>query len=67
MSRFTTPISTNGPDGNIFAMTAAAGRFMRKLGISNEEIKEFYVKVRNSNSYAEACAVIEEYFPIEWD
>lgn len=67
MSRFTTPISTNGPNGNIFAMTATAGRFMRKLGMPPEEIDAFYKKVTHSGSYAEACAVIEEYFPIDWD
>lgn len=67
MSRFTTVIPTDGPAGNIFLIAGTAGRLMRRLNVPSDEITAFYKRISGSKSYAEACAVVEEYFPLDRD
>lgn len=38
---------------------------MRELGVPPEEITQFYQRVLASKGYADARAVVEEYFPLE--
>jgi hypothetical protein len=65
MPRFTTKIPTDGPSGNIYVIAGTAGRLMRQLGLPKEEITAFYQRVTASPSYDAACAVVEEYFPLD--
>ena len=64
MPRFTTVIPTDGPSGNVFVIVGTAGRLMRELGVPAEEITGFYRRVTDAKSYGEACAIVEEYFPL---
>lgn len=67
MSRFLTHIPARGSDANIYAILANARRLMWQLGVSQDEIDEASSRVRSAASYDDACAVIEEWFPLDRD
>lgn len=46
-------------------IAGVAGGMLRRLGIPAEEITTFYQRVTQAESYDAACAVVEEYFPLE--
>ena len=64
MPMFETPIPAYGPDGNIFAMLGRASTMLRQLG---RDIDAALLEhdVMASESYAQACALIEEWFPLD--
>lgn len=65
MSRYETKIPATGSDGNIFAILGTAVRWMRQLGVSEEEVKALQTRVHRANNYDAACAAIEEWFPLD--
>jgi hypothetical protein len=64
MPRFTTKIPIGG---NIMTIAGTAGRLMRQLGVPDAEITGFYRRISGSPSYDAACAIVEEYFPLDRD
>lgn len=65
MSRYTTTIPAYGSAGNIFQIGATAGRKLRELGHSRDEIEEFRARLTHAESYNAALAIVEEYFPLD--
>ena len=65
MARYTTTIPAHGPDGNIFVIGGRAGRLLRELGHSPDEIVGFRKRLSDALSYDAACAIVEEYFPLD--
>jgi hypothetical protein len=48
-------------------IAGTAGSLMRQIGLSRPEITAFYQRVSAAESYGAACAIVEEYFPLECD
>jgi hypothetical protein len=67
MPRYTTTISAHGPDGSIFVIGGRAGRLLRELGHSSDEIAGFRKRLSDASSYDAACAIVEKYFPLDRD
>lgn len=65
MSRFTTIIPATGPGGNIFEVVGKARVLMRQLGVPSAEINALTERVCNTHSYADALAVVREWFPVD--
>lgn len=65
MPRYTTTIPAHGPDGNIFVIGGRAGRLLRELDHSPDEIVGFWKRLSSAPSYDAACAIVEEYFPLD--
>ncbi len=65
MSKFETRIPTRGSHGNIFEILGHATRRMHQLRVPQEKVQELRRKVLGAGSYEEACAAVEEWFPLE--
>ncbi len=65
MPKFDTTIPTRGPHGNIFVILANATGMMRQLRVPPGEIETLRSRVMGAGSYEEACAAVEEWFPLE--
>lgn len=65
MSRFTTTIPATGPAGNVFAIIGTACALMRQLRVPNDEIAAFSERAMATESYADALAVVREWFPVD--
>lgn len=62
---FTTRINATGPSGNVFAVIAQARRYLRDLGVASDKIEDMDRRARAAGSYAEALAVVREWFPVD--
>lgn len=60
MPLHSTPIEKD----NIFLMMAKMSRMMRDLDYSDTVIAATLAKIKGSDSYEQACAIINQYFPV---
>jgi len=69
MSKWTSPISAIGSDGNINAINAiiATMRALARLLESQQDIENMTKRARTAPSYDAAVAVVEEWFPVMRD
>ena len=66
-ARFTTRIPAHGSGGNIFEISGKARVLARQTGLPTREIDEFSKRVMATRSYADALAVVREWFPVDTD
>ena len=63
--RFSTRIDATNSGGHMFVIMSTARLMMRQLNVSNENIDKMTTRVLLSKSYAEALAVVREWFPVD--
>ena len=66
-SLFTTRINGTGPGGNLFEIVGKARVLMRQLDITRADIDAFSKRVMAAGTYADAIAVVREWFPVDLD
>ena len=64
---FEARIRARGPGGNIYEIVAAARLLMREIGVERETIDDMTRRAGAAQSYREAIAVVEEWFPVDRD
>ena len=57
-------VQLSGEDGNIFGIIARCQRVLKKIGKSQEEIKEFQGRVVNSGGFDSALQIIMREFDV---
>lgn len=63
--RFTTVIDASGPNGYLMTILGAATVLMKQLNVDPLDIYTMRERVMDAKSYAEALAVIREWFPVD--
>lgn len=67
MPKYTTPIPTDGPNGNTFFVLREACGMLRQLGHAEGEIQYLRDRVLGAHSYKEAMDAIRYWFPLDVD
>lgn len=63
--RLPTIIDATGPNGNIMVIVGIARVHMRQLEVAPEEIEAMTARVDSAKTYADALAIVREWFVVD--